>query len=476
MSKNKFTNIKISTQLYELLKPYPVFQNDGYKAISGCHHLLHRINRYSYTNDDEWVSIPTKPLKNIFYQYDVTIAESIAAMKSSNLIEHIAGYYDQTGKTKSACAKFKLTPLAKSILVDGEMQYLRHLADDKSVRRNAKKTHSRNKISVLSNQPHDEVCDHLCKLLFNVAINESKLVSLLERFDLNNKTQAAQALNILTFSDQIRSGSFAEVKRTKSDGRIHHPIVLIKSDARTVFQVNGYKYLGTLDLRACHPTFFASYLLTLFLNKIQSDQITKYLFSNTLTTSSSIDRINLIISSNSFDSSHFLSSMNLYHLSSNTTPQYLVGFADKLVEEYNKWNSQWTDQNMDPREIICAEVGYRSQKLAKQSLVSAINGSRNKIYDWIRKNYPTLFALWECTDKKKTGNNISRIFETTLILNQTVIDAAAALNLVLVPEHDGYGIFAEPEDAEIENKAKLIEATIQNNCIQQFGLKVTLCG
>ena len=70
-----------------------------------------------------------------------------------------------------------------------------------------------------------------------------------------------------------------------------------------------------------------------------------------------------------------------------------------------------------------------------------------------------------------TGNSICRIFESKLILDQTVIDAATNLNLVLVPEHDGYGIFAEPEDAEIENKAKTIEATIQNNCLQQFAIK-----
>lgn len=473
MSRNKFTNIKISVRLYELLKPYPVFNGDGYKAISACHHLLQRIDRYSYTTDDQWVSISTKPLKNIFYQYNVKITESIDAMKRCNLIEHISGFYDRTGQKQSICAKFKLTALGKSILLDGEMEYLRHLENDVSVRRNVQKTHSRNKIKALKHMSDDSVCNYLSNVLFNVNIDENKLRSLLKKFDAKDKTQAAQKLNITTFSDQIRSGSFDNIKRSQSDGRIHYPIVLIKSEARTMFQVNGKQYLGTLDLRACHPTFFASYLVLLFINKIYNDNLLKFAFSNNASINNLIESTNTVFSSNSFDSSYFLSTTNLYNLPlpSSTTPQYLVGFADKLAEEYKKWNLQWTHPDIDPRDIICAEVGYPSRKLAKKSLVSAINGSKNKVYNWISQNYPTLFLIWQCTNKKQTGNHISRIYETTIILNQKVIDAATDLNLVIVPEHDGYGIFADPSDSEIENKAKTIEAMIQEHCLHQFGIR-----
>ena len=471
MAKNKFTNIKISVQLYDKLKNDPVFQGDGYKAISACHHLLQRINRYSYTSDDQWVSIPTEPLKNIFYHYDVKISDSIAAMKNCNLIEHIAGFYDRSGTKQSACAKFKLTSLGKSILLDGELLYLRHLAGDKSARRNVQKTHSRNKKNAVGKATEDSVCNYLSNLLFRVDIDENKLRSILSQFDTKDETEAAQALNISTFSDQIRSGTFEDIKRSQADGRIHYPIVLIKSEARQIFKVHGKQYLGTLDLRACHPTFFSTYLVLLFINKIRDDSLLKLAFTNNEAINSLSSSMNTILTSNLLDSSYFLSTINLFHLPSTTIPQYLVGFADNLAEEYKKWNALWTNIESHPRELIAADVGYRGISQAKKHLVSAINGSENKVYEWMRINYPTLFALWQCTDKKKTGNNISRIFETPIILNQQVIDAAADLDLVLVPEHDGYGIFAEPNDDEIENKAKTIEATIQNNCLQQFGIK-----
>ena len=360
-----------------------------------------------------------------------------------------------------------------AILFDGELQYLRNLANDpflwKAAADRKKKRKQRYKNS------GDSVCDSLAETLFRSTIDETKLNVLISQFDNKNTKEKAQALNIAVYSDQIRTGAFDQLSRKPVDGRIYHPIVQIKSEARCIFEIGSKRYLGTLDLRACHPTFFGIYIVAIFANGIKQDSKTfealqKCSDCNRLFTS--IDSHILGNSlSNTFHFSRFQSSITS---TTNNYLQYLSGFVPRLLEEYNNWNALWTNPDIDPREQIAGDIGYRRVSLAKKSINSAINGGKNRAADWIHKNYPNLATIWKCTDIKRTGTNISRMFETRIILNQTVIDDAARQNLILVPEHDGYGIFANPDDAEIEIKAKTVEAAIQKNCLKDFGLKPVL--
>lgn len=236
--------------------------------------------------------------------------------------------------------------------------------------------------------------------------------------------------------------------------------------------IDGKTYRGTLDLRGCHPTFFATYLVKIFVESVKKDTELHQVIqlNKDFEILETVSNFKLDCSSSDLILD-FSSLFPTVSSSSKEYLQYLYGFVPHLLEEYKKWNAIWTDPNSDPRDQIATAVGYRHKQLAKRSINSAINGGNNRAVKWITGNFPHLTRIWRCTNPKRIGNNISRIFESEIILNQKVIDAASNINLVLIPEHDGYGIFADPIDSEIENKAKAIEAMIQEHCLQQFGIR-----
>lgn len=63
-----------------------------------------------------------------------------------------------------------------------------------------------------------------------------------------------------------------------------------------------------------------------------------------------------------------------------------------------------------------------------------------------------LSKIWDKTDKAHTGVNISKIYETKLILNPENFELAESLGLEVLPEHDGLGVFADAADPDVAAK------------------------
>jgi hypothetical protein len=397
MNRNKFTNIKISIRLYELLKTYPVFHGDGYKAISGAYHLLSRIHALSHFVTHEWAGISSKRLTGIFRGYNVPYNEAVTAMETCGLLlPRINGFYDRTGNGNSKVARFKLTELAKSILLEGEMEYLRKLADDKSCWKAA--AERKKKAKQRYKKVGDCVCDYVAQTLFKIKIDEIRLNKLVEQFDANASTEKAQLLNILTYADQVRTGSFESLSRADVDGRLYHPLVQIKSEARRIFGIGTKNYRGTLDLRACHPTFFAVYLVKIFAEILKKNSALQQIFKEDpfLIQLQSVSNFNFDqispVPSNLGDEFYSV------HSSSTEYLHYLHAFVPCLLQECNKWNALWTDSNNDPRDILAEDAGYSYKSIAKKCMNSAINGGENRATKWIAKNFPCLYKIWRSTN------------------------------------------------------------------------------
>ena len=132
----------------------------------------------------------------------------------------------------------------------------------------------------------------------------------------------------------------------------------------------------------------------------------------------------------------------------------------------------WSNLDTDPRLLIAADLGKKHTKDSiKPLLCSAINGSDNQVSKWIRKNYPMLSKIWDKTDKKLTGVNISKIYETKLILNPEYFELADRLGLEILPEHDGVGVFGDADDHDITAKVDVLREAIQRDCLNSFGIK-----
>ena len=463
-----FTNIKISITLNKILAQEPLFQGGKrYKAIASCSRLLEIIFNFSQRNKNGWAAIDSKTLDNLFRREKIKYLEVISLLERLKIIEpRKRGFFDsQTGT--GSFGRFKLTAYGIQLLLDENQEYLRKLHNDPKldarVRANRRKKKSRNKES------EDSVISKTLRNILDLELNKEAFYSYWEK---NEKTLSPEQKVAALYSlISIITGGFKELKRCEKDGRIHHPWVGMSSDLRPLFSLRGKKYLRILDLRSAHPTFWAKYICDisklpeyLSLNEDIRDLLkSKYKEYNSILTNNSIYTNSIYY--DSISSSFFPTSpVSLHYLSCNVT---------KLADELINWTEFWTNPQIDPKQKIISDLGLTcSREQIKILINSSINGSENKVFKWIREKFPVLFEIWQKTDLKKTGNNISKFYETKLMLDPELILLAEGMGLEALTEHDGHGIFAEENDSELDAKVGKLRDWVQEKSVALFGLKV----
>ena len=463
-----FTNIKISITLNKILAQEPLFQGKNRcKSIGSCSRLLEIIFKLSQRNKDGWAAIDCKTLDNLFRREKIKYLEVITILERLKIIEpRKRGFFDsQTGT--GSFGRFKLTAYGIQLLLDENREYLRKLLNDPKVDTRIRANRRKKKSRIIESE--DLVISKTLKNILDLEFNK-------EAFDVywkeNEKTLSpGQKVAALYSLISIITGGFKELKRCEKDGRIHHSWVLMSSDLRPLFSLRGKKYLRTIDIRSCHTTFWAKYICDisklpeyLSLNEAIRDLLnSKYKEYNNILTNNSIYTNNNIYY-DSISSSFFPTSpISLPYLSCNVT---------KLAEEYINWTEFWTNPETDPKKQIISDLGLTcSREQIKVLINSSINGSENKVFKWIREKFPVLFEIWQKTDLKKTGNNISKFYETKLMLDPELILLAESMGLDVLVEHDGIGVFAEEKDSDLDAKILKLKSWIRDRSVALFGVK-----
>ena len=461
-----FTNIKVGAELNNLLSRQTIFQGENYKAISNCEYLLNTIEWYSGQNKDGWAGIQCKKLENCFKSTNINYSDALLVLENVGLIyKPRKGFYNRATK-EGKVSKFKLTDLGRRLLLDGNRQYLRKLHNDPDIDRRIRKNRSQNKGR--SKKTADVVSDRIKDNIYALDFNYTEF----EKFwaQKSDVLSVEQKINILYSIISIREGKFKDINRCDTDGRIHHPWVLMASSARYLFNLRGKQYNCAIDIRACHPTFWARYLIDVLLFNL-SDNLNKELDTNIILKTKYNNIINKLTNITIYKY-YNINNIYLYIPKFQESLHYLAENEDKLVNEYIKWTEMWSSLHTDPRLLIAADLGKKHTKETIKTLIcSAMNGSDNQVYKWIRKNYPILSKIWDKTDKNHTGVNISKIYETKLILNPENFDLADRLGLEILPEHDGLGVFADAADLDVAAKVDELRDAVQRNCLNSFGIK-----
>ena len=462
----RFTNIKVGIELNNLLSQEFIFQGKNYKAISNCEYLLNTIEWYSGQNKDGWAGIQCKKLENCFKSTNINYSDALLALENVGLIlKPRKGFYNRATQTGNV-SRFKLTELGRRLLLDSNREYLRKLHNDPDIDVRIRKRKSQNKIR--SKKTADIIADRIKYNHYALDFDYTEF----ERFwaQKSDILSIEQKINILYSIISIREGKFKDINRCDTDGRIHHPWVLMASSARYLFNLGGKQYNCAVDIRACHPTFWARYLIDVLLFNI-SDYLNKELNYNVILKTKHSNIIDKLTDLSIYK--HYNINDNILYIPKfQESLHYLAENEEKLVEEYKSWTEMWSSLDTDPRLLIADDLGKNQTKdNIKPLLCSAINGSDNKVYKWIRKNYPIFSRIWDKTDKKHTGVNISKIYETKLILNPENFDLADQLGLEVLPEHDGLGVFADAADPDVAAKVDELRDAVQRNCLNSFGIK-----
>ena len=416
---NKFLNLKVGVELYERLMTQPDYEQN-WKAVSPAFYLVKRIAALNYIKDGQAVEFYSKTIGDIFKPYTAgRYLPFLAALRSLGILDYRERYRATLNKTGD-CRKYKVTDLGCQLLNSSNMEYLKALTIDPQQRRRNQKNISNRK--VISKFYDDPVLDYVYDCLKHLSFDYEEA----ERMIAKSVWSNAQQANVSGILCSIRTKLFDELEVGEKDGRIHHELVRLKSDARVLLNYKDLPYKAVVDIRSCHPTFFSLYLLN---------------HSN--------------------------------------THQYLTVNTDKataLQQEHAKWICLFSNPASDPKQVIRKACRLKDIETAKAAMNESLNGSKQhpKYLVWLKTEFPTLFAIWQTTEVKDTGNAIARTYENPLILNNGLNELANKLSLKIMPEHDGFGVFTNEEGEELQTKLDSLKDYVQSLSSKLFGIPIVI--
>lgn len=358
-------------------------------------------------------------IKEFFKNFDVTVKEVITALIAAEIFENINwSYRNAENKRYSHCRQYFLNENVMEMCYKSDFQYLLMLHTNKDFRRQENKNRSKR---INNTKTEDFVCAYNSENIKNLVFSYDDLEA--ARAECEDNKNRLSNLNC----SAIRLRNDVECEYHDKDGRMHNSFVSCPKVLRNRLTMGiGKKNIlvnqGDVDYRSMHPTFFAHYVMT----QLATDKL-------------------------------------------------------DLLDEYNDWNSFWTDPEVHPRTALMIELGLdANDKNAKDkfkiSLLSVLNDENYNyellIRNWIAIRFPKLFDVWFIQNHNKvreTGCNISKIYEKQLLRNAEFYEFAANLDCKILDCHDGVSVFCKkPEDfADISEKIIDFQVSL---CQNLFGI------
>jgi hypothetical protein len=418
--KNKFLNLKIGVEFHDALMTQPCFQ-DNWKAVSPSFFLIKLIASLNEMKDGSAVEFFSGTIGDLFQPYTGgAYLPYLNALETLNILEiyHVAvPSKNKTGK----CNQYRVTDYGCRLIYSADMAYLKRLVGDKALKRRIQKSISNRK--VMKKSYDDPVLDYIYDGLKNISCDVDYAEGMFAKAQWSDPQKASVSILFCQFAEK----SFDDLKIGEKDGRIHHELVRLKSDARVAMRHKNIPYKAVLDIRSCHLTFFSAYISSL-----------------------------------------------------PSTLHYVTDDEDRsaiLRREHEKWIDLFCDPKKDPKKMIQKACGFEDVEMAKVAMNQSLNGSKAfpKFLKWMKQEYPTLFFLWQKTKVKDTGNAIGRQFEQRLMLNPELFTHATELGIPKVmPEHDGLGVFAHDSDSELQFKLTELAQYLRNTSKKMFGVPVVV--
>jgi hypothetical protein len=465
----KVANPKVSQELVEELKDEPAYQN--LKAFSATHAFLRRLVVFS--RDQEYAKIPAKVIKEQFDNYGVKYKPCLDALVKNGLVD-IDLHYIVGAKPRG----YKLTEKGARLMYQSHLRYLRDMFTDPRLKRQIQKRESyhRNKEREYKSDFLQHIHDGRMQYQYS-----QDAVNLIEQSDWEMLTKVDALESLTDFSER----HFTELKHNESDNRVWNEFVGMKSDLRRFFNLGDLKYKYVMDIRSCHPLFFAYYLVH-EAKKIGYKSVNPMMPGDHQLTIVQLDsvrereRSERLLYTPSTTTSHSPPNPtfpnNPTTLSSNNIPlsHYDGGNSDILVE-LKAWNDFFTNPNVDPKTVLQEDLGY-TRETAKAALNQTINGSKKyrKFISWFKERFPLLHGVWERTLNREVGVNISFGYETQLMQDKGLYRLATKLGLHLTYEYDGCGIMCKEDDEQALAKIQQLVQHVQDLSEKKWGIRPVL--
>jgi len=415
----KYLNLLVGVEFCDALMSRLSFQQN-WKAVSPAFYLVGRIAELNARNNGEAVEFFSGTIATIFQPYTGGVYSQFLSDMEGLKILDIDHRYKATPNKNGHCKKYKVTDYGCRLVHSANMAYLKALKDDPALRRQNQRSISKRKVmsKTLKNPVLAYVHDGLKHLSFDYGA--------LERTFTKSAWSDAQKTNVSGTLRTIAEKTFKEPEFTAGDGRIHHEVVRLKSDTRFLLRYKGMPYKAALDIRCCHPTFFSAYL--------RHHPITLH---------------------------------------------YVTHKGDMLAaleHEHKKWLALFCDPAEDPKEVVRKACRFTDDTTAKAAMNQSLNGSKRypKYLAWLKREFPTLYEIWQQTDVADTGNAIARTFEHELVLHTGLCERAEAMGVKILSEHDGIGVFATDDGLALQSKLDSLASYIKSYSAERFGIPIVV--
>jgi len=416
MSSHKFLNVKVGVKFFDLLNTIEPFKTN-WKAISGAYYLLQRIKSHNDTNDGQPSEIHHSIIHDAFkgYTREGEYTPYVNALERLELL-YVDRHFNPQLKWNNRiiedghCMKYLVIEKASELLFDSELEYIKTLHANPRVKR-------RNQINIAKRKVmHKDYADFVLNYIHDTHKHLSFEFGHLEQL-ISGSNDNFQREHLTAKALAVMEKKYVPLKYNESDGRVFNDFSAMSSNLRQILKYKSMIYRATLDIRACHPTFWSSYVLSINANNV----------------------------------------------------------TEEMKREHNRWVELFTDPESDPREVIMKECGYDSMQQTKDALIKTLNGSKQykKLLDWWESVFPNLFAVWQSTDTSRTGNNICKLYECKTMLDSSLFKMTDAMNIKLGYEYDGFGIFTD-DPSSIDLKLETLVAYLREEALQRWGIPIVL--
>jgi len=460
MKTNKFLNVKVSVDLFNLLNTKEIFKSN-WKSIPPCISFMNLLSIYMETWGFNEIEFSSYRLIDLFKPYTKGVYRPyLESLQELGLITINESY----SVNNEQCKKYTVTESGIKFLVDSNIEYLKKLHNDPTLIRNNQKTSNKR---INNTNYNDYIFNYISDLLNTVKYDYNQTQEILNKPNWNNGKETTNlsknhAINRLT---NFKERKFRTIQHNiNSDNRIWNEFVGIKSDLRKCFSYKDMKYNKVVDIRSCHPTFFSFYIL---INFIKLQDIKESTNSNSLNSNkliSPLSNFKELIHIDVMDNGDI---QNIITQNPNKSEGYnldtIKNLEDKMsikdiLKEHLKWVKIFTNKEMPPKRYIMEQCGYTTEDQAKNALNETINGSfrYGKLIKWMEKEFPLICKTWKEIGVNRTEEGIGANFETVLMLDEEIFKYADDMGIKLSYEYDGYGIFHRDDDKDINEKIQFI--------------------
>ncbi len=228
---------------------------------------------------------------------------------------------------------------------------------------------------------YDDIRNDIKQMLDGIDLDFNELLDTLTTLTNGKRFTALYCIR------NIKEKRYTELKHNTSDNRIATPYTALPKEIRHLLTVNGKKPVITIDVRSCHPSLFAKYISELF----PTDET--------------------------------------------------------LNAEVEKWNGIFLSQN-DPKTYLSNLLNIPRTEI-KEIMLEYFNGQwlKNKHFRkfnyWLSSNFPQLYKRWKTTNIKQTGVNLSKKYETKIMLDPLLFKQCKVLGFTIGQEYDGFTLFGD---------------------------------